>query len=247
VIEQNEFGEALVGGLEELGNSGRMQPDAVRQPGLEGGEVVPLQILGATGLGVVAAHIDRPEIVVPEGELPGDIIHRVAYETRHAVLVLLLHLLALGVRDAEQTQGKLAREGPVDPGRPQQRPDAGVVDVALVVQGMGSEQRGNACRQAGAYLQIGSERACDDSGQAVIIEAPAPEPVYPPIPEPPGAGRKLGAQGIEIERSKVRMVATAEDREEIVKLQAPDARELELQQGVLAWVGIHRMNAPGSG
>jgi len=43
------------------------------------------------------------------------------------------------------------------------------------------------------------------------------------------------------------MVAPAEDREEIVKLQAPDTRELELQQGVLARVGIHRMNAPGSG
>jgi hypothetical protein len=178
---QDVLGDALLGIVEKLCHRARMGNDAVHQPRLEGLEVVRLQVLGTAGFGVPAAGVERPEVIGPDRELPEDVLDGFAHEPGHPLHVLLLDLLALGVGHPEHAHGDLARERPVHLRLPHEGTDPGVIEQALVLQGPGLQQLGDACGEAGTDLHVGMKQPRRHAREAVEIEA------VPPVGEPVGA------------------------------------------------------------
>ena len=53
---------------------------------------------------------------------------------------------------------------------------------------------------------------------------------------------QFGAQAGPVQLGKARVIAGAENGEEVLEFKPPNRRDLQLQQRVLTWIGIHRMN-----
>lgn len=168
---QDVLGDALLGIVEKLCHRARMGNDAVHQPRLEGLEVVRLQVLGTAGFGVPAAGVERPEVIGPDRELPEDVLDGFAHEPGHPLHVLLLDLLALGVGHPEHAHGDLARERPVLLRLPHEGTDPGVIEQALVLQGPGLQQLGDACGEAGTDLHVGMKQPRRHAREAVEMDA----------------------------------------------------------------------------
>lgn len=154
-----------------------------------------------------------------------------------------------GVGDAEEAHCELAAENPIDRPAPQVGADPFPVEAALFLDISGGEQVGNAGGQLGAMPEPGAEAPGHQAGQAVVVEAAllAGEPVGALVPELAGEIGQLGAQFFLVNEGKALVIAVAEEGEEVVEIQAADGRQFQFEQGVLAWVGIHGVDAPGPG
>ena len=114
------------------------------------------------------------------------------------------------------------------------------IDLALLIERAGAEERANAGREVRAYGEIGLESARHQPGEAVEIEAAplAREPRVVAVPVLARERRELLAQPALVQSSYVGMEALAEQAEEIVEVERAHARELQLEERGLTRVGI---------
>ena len=219
--------------------------DRIDETCLEARKIVGFQIVRATVARVAAGQVDTPEIILCKRQLAEYVLHRFANEAGDTARVLGLDKSTLRMWHAEQVHDELARDRPVDGLVPQGWRDAFIVDATLLVEVTRIEQFERRSAQSRLGAEPGSRCARDEPGQSVEIEAAgsAREPVRTRIPPLLGERAQALAQALAVQRIEAGVPATAEDREEIVEVERPDARDLELEQRVLAWIRIDAMNA----
>jgi hypothetical protein len=129
--------------------------------------------------------------------------------------------------------------------------DPSVVQLPLLVEGRARHQPLESVAQPGIQREIAAEAAGDESGEPAVVERVAgvgvAEPPAVAIPEGAGERRQLVAEQLAVELVEPWMAARAEEQEEIVEREPPDAGELELEQGVLAGIGVDRVDRGRAG
>lgn len=95
--------------------------------------------------------------------------------------------------------------------------------------------------------EVAGEDTAEVAGRATVVKgitrAGAGKVVLAVIPIGPGRLGEFGAQMAAIPGGKLPVPAVAEDLEKRLKIETADAGELELEQGVLTEIHIHRMDA----
>ena len=251
VVQQHEFRQLLPGMPQEVGNRGGGDRQLIHQSALEPDEIVGFEVFRAAIGRVMSLEIDAPEVIVVEGQARDDGFQGIADEADDLAGILGDDLVALRPGHAQQGQGGVSGQEPAQPGRPHAVPNPRLVDGALFLHRLGSQDVFDGAAQAVHHAGIGQHQLGQEACRPVIKERVAPafavEEADVFVPELLGQRRQVWPESIVVHASGVGGTAPTEQGEEGLVIQVADPGHLEFQQGVLDRVDVHGMDFPRSG
>jgi hypothetical protein len=170
------------------------------------------------------------------------------HELDDAAGVGALELLALRPRHPQEGQGAVPAQGPAHPAVPEPALDAVRVDLLPLLRVVDLEEGLDVFAQL-ARVDVGVGEAREQAGGAPVVErgrhASGLEGLQTLVPHAPRRVIEERPQVPRVQGAEVVTAPLAEELEEALEVQGPDAGDLEVQQRVLPRVHVDRVDVPG--